>query len=174
MGQMSRFREEQKGLIRERTEVPENTDTFSGMVVNDMRCQLKSCHKCGGDLVLDGDEWRCWQCGQYYYPRPARVELPARSSESESSNGKFEATASSGHRQPRRRSPRHVNSLIMAKVRSDDRWWQKNREVVSHLDEGRTVKEISVLVGRGERQIRIIRERLNELRASKVAQAASG
>ena len=62
----------------------------------------------------------------------------------------------------------------MAKVRSDDRWWQKNREVVSHLDEGRTVKEISVLVGRGERQIRIIRERLNELRASKVAQAASG
>ena len=123
---------------------------------------------------MDGDEWRCWQCGQYYYPRPARVELPPRPSERERSTGQFAPTASSGRRQPRRRSPRHVNSLIMAKVRSDDRWWQKNREVVSYLDEGRTVKEISVLVGRGERQIRIIRERLNELRAPKTAQVAPG
>ena len=139
-----------------------------------MRCQLKSCHKCGGDLVLDGDEWRCWQCGQYYYPRPARVDLPARPSQRERSTGEFSASASGGRRQPRRRSPRHVNSLIMAKVRSDDRWWQKNREVVSYLDEGHSVKEISALVGRGERQIRVIRERLNELRTPKTAQAVSG
>ena len=139
-----------------------------------MRCQLKSCHKCGGDLVLDGDEWRCWQCGQYYYPKPALAELPARPSEREHLTGKFGATASSGRRQSRGRSPRHVNSLIMAKVRSDDRWWQKNREVVRYLDEGRTVKEISGLVDRGERQIRVIRERLNDLRSSKAAQAASG
>lgn len=139
-----------------------------------MRCHLKSCHKCGGDLVLDGDEWRCWQCGQYYYPRPARVESPPRPSERELLNGKFVVTASSARRQTRRRSPRHVNSLITAKVRSDDRWWQKNREVVHYLDEGHTVKEISRLVGRGERQIRVIRERLNDLRASKTAQAASG
>ena len=158
--------------MEERTEVPENPDTVSGKGVNRMRCQLKSCHKCGGDLVLDGDEWRCWQCGQYYYPRPARVELSDRPTERHST-GNFAVPASSGRRQPRRRSPRHVNSLIMAKVRSDDRWWKKNREVVSHLDQGRTVKEISVLVGRGERQIRIIRERLNELRAPKAAQVAT-
>ena len=37
-----------------------------------MFCQLKNCRKCLGDLVLDGDEWRCWQCGHYYYPRPER------------------------------------------------------------------------------------------------------
>lgn len=139
-----------------------------------MKCKLKSCHKCGGDLVLDGEEWRCWQCGQYYYPRPTRVELSARPSERERSTGKLAASASSERRQPRRRSPRNVNSLIMAKVRSDDRWWRKNGEVVSYLDLGHTVKEISVLVGRGERQIRVIRERLNELRAPKVAKAASG
>ena len=139
-----------------------------------MRCQLKSCHKCAWDLVLDGDEWRCWQCGQYYYPKPARVELPARTSQRERLTDQFAATASSGRRQPRRRSPRNVNSLIMAKVRSDDRWWQKNREIVRYLDEGRTVKEISGLVSRGEQQIRVVRERLNDLRASKAAQVASG
>ena len=139
-----------------------------------MRCQLKSCHKCGGDLVLDGDEWRCWQCGQYYYPKPARVELPARPSGRERLNCTFGASASGARLQPRRRSPRHVNSLIMAKDRSDDRWWQKNREIIRHLDEGRTVKEISELVGRGERQIRVVRERLNDLRSSKAAQVATG
>ena len=139
-----------------------------------MRCQLKSCHKCGGDLVLDGEEWRCWQCGQYYYPKPARVELPARPSERERLPSQFAATASSARRRPLRRSPRHVNSLIMAKVRSDDRWWQKNREIVRYLDEGRKVREISGLVGMGERQIRVIRERLNDLRASKTAPVASG
>lgn len=139
-----------------------------------MRCQLKSCHKCGGDLILDGDEWRCWQCGQYYYSGPAGVELPAPPSERERLTGKFAATASNGRRQPRRRAPRNVNSLIMAKDRSDDRWWQKNREVVHYLDEGHTVKEISGLVGQGERQIRVIRERLRDLRASKAAQVASG
>ncbi len=139
-----------------------------------MRCHLKSCHKCGGDLVLDGDEWRCWQCGQYYYPKPARVELPACPSAHEGLNGKFAATASNGQSQSRRRSPRDVNSLIRAKVRSDDRWWQKNRGIVQYLDEGRTIKEISGLIGRGERQIRIVRERLNDLRASNAAPVASG
>ena len=79
-----------------------------------MRCQLKSCHKCGGDLVLDEDEWRCWQCGQYYYPNPARVDLPPRITGQERSKGEFTAMASSGRRGSRNRSPRHVNSLIMA------------------------------------------------------------
>lgn len=28
---------------------------------------LKACVKCGGDLVLDEGDWRCLQCGSYYY-----------------------------------------------------------------------------------------------------------
>jgi hypothetical protein len=28
---------------------------------------LKACLKCGGDLVLDEGDWRCLQCGTYYY-----------------------------------------------------------------------------------------------------------
>ena len=31
--------------------------------------KLKCCGKCEGDLTLDGDEWRCLQCGTYYYPQ---------------------------------------------------------------------------------------------------------
>ena len=42
-----------------------------------MLFRLNSCPKCGGDFVLDGDEWRCWQCGRYY-PKLSAVELPAR------------------------------------------------------------------------------------------------
>ena len=100
--------------------------------------------------------------------------MPARPSKRESFTDHFAATVSGGRRQPRRRSPRNVNSLIMAKVRSDDRWWQKNQEIVRYLNEGRTVKEIAGLVSRGERQIRVVRERLNDLRASKASQFASG
>lgn len=29
---------------------------------------LACCPKCQGDLVLDEGDWRCMQCGTYYYP----------------------------------------------------------------------------------------------------------
>lgn len=61
---------------------------------------------------------------------------------------------------------RSINSLIASTSRSEFRWWYKNREVIAFLDEGRTVKEIASLINRGQRQIRVIRERLNDLRDS--------
>lgn len=64
----------------------------------------------------------------------------------------------------RRRSVRGINSVISSTNRSEARWWNKNLDVIKYLDEGRTVKEIARLINRGQRQIRIIRERLNELR----------
>ena len=39
-----------------------------------MLYKLKCCGKCDGDLTLDGDEWRCFQCGTYYYPQSGVVE----------------------------------------------------------------------------------------------------
>jgi hypothetical protein len=33
-----------------------------------MLWKFKSCGKCGGDLILETDEWRCVHCGRYYYP----------------------------------------------------------------------------------------------------------
>ena len=40
-----------------------------------MLYKLKCCGKCNGDLTLGGDEWRCLQCGKYYYPRFSLVGL---------------------------------------------------------------------------------------------------
>jgi len=58
------------------------------------------------------------------------------------------------------------NSRIVARDRSDSRWWERNRDVVKYLDQGLSVREISILVSHGERQVRIIRERLHDLRTN--------
>ena len=129
-----------------------------------MLCQLKSCSKCRGDLVLDGDEWRCWQCGQYYYPRRSvetlRDLLLETRHEPITTSSQPIFPQSQETRRRATRSLRGVNSRIAARDRSDRRWWLKNMEIVRHLDEGKSVKEISSLVGRGQRQVRIVRERL--------------
>ncbi len=136
---------------------------MAGPGVSRMLCKFKSCRKCGGDLVLDDDEWRCWQCGRYYYPLlpptdfrvvadpPVRVLVPVG------------RTVNVGFRRGRR-SARDINSVISAKVRSEILWWSRNRETIRLLDEGRSVREIAAQLGRGSRQIRIVRERLNDLR----------
>ena len=121
--------------------------------------------------MLDGDEWRCWQCGQYYYPIAAVLDLPEEPKESDSLST---CEAGDRPRQRAKRAPRNINSLIMAKDRSDRRWWRRNKELIQHLDEGRTIREISVLLARGERQIRVVRERLHDLRAGKQGEPSVG
>ena len=98
-----------------------------------MLCLLKNCRKCSGDLILDGDEWRCWQCGQYYYPMsesPDMLEEPP--------NPEMVAAGGEGvlgeTRTRVRRSPQNLNSRIIARDRSDNRWWDRNRDVVKYLD----------------------------------------
>ena len=29
--------------------------------------ELRGCHKCQGDLYLEDLDWKCLQCGRYYY-----------------------------------------------------------------------------------------------------------
>jgi len=138
-----------------------------------MHCQLKCCTKCQGDLVSDGDEWRCWQCGQYYYPRRSPEAL--RDLLQETQRERIGVPSQSGGYKtpiPRRhaaRTLRDVNSRISSRDRSDRRWWLRNMEIVRHLDDGKSVKEISSLVGRGQRQIRIVRERLYDMRSAGAA-----
>jgi len=118
---------------------------------------------CNGDLVLDGDEWRCFQCARYYYPRPAALDFLFESgaSEAPSCNGEEPEQA---RRRRRGRAPRSINSVIAAKTRSDRRWRVRNGEIIRHLEEGRSVAETALLMGRGQRQIRTVRERLKDLR----------
>ena len=73
-----------------------------------------------------------------------------------------------------RRSPRNLNSRIVARDRSDSRWWKRNRDVVKYLDQGLSVREISNLMSHGERQVRIIRERLHDLRTNNLEGEALG
>jgi hypothetical protein len=129
--------------------------------VTTVLCLLKNCGKCGGDLLLDGDEWRCWQCGRYYYPKS---DLPNPDA---ANPDLLDVREGSQRRQRVRRAPRNTNSRIMARIRSEHRWWLRNQDVIQHLDKGLSVREIALRVNLGERQIRIIRERLNDLRTAK-------
>ena len=131
-----------------------------------MLCLLKTCPKCNGDLVLDGDELRCWQCGQYYYPKPGLLDMPEEPPDPDLIAKDCEPGAASRGRPQMRRAPRNINSRIMSRDRSDHRWWVRNREIIRYLDQGLGVRVVSELVRRGERQIRIIRERLHDLRDS--------
>ena len=95
--------------------------------------------------MLDGDEWRCWQCGQYYYPMsesPDMLEEPLKP-ETVAAEGK----GILGEIRTRvRRSPRNLNSRIIARDRGDNRWWDRNRYVVKYLGQGLSVRELSGLV----------------------------
>ena len=123
--------------------------------------RFRSCRKCRGDLILDGEDWRCWQCGRYYYSTVPDTDLPTEPVVA-GHPGLAMGKSVTGPR--RQRSVRDINSVISSTIRCEARWWYKNREVIKYLDEGLTVKEIAALINRGQRQIRIIRERLTDLR----------
>jgi hypothetical protein len=65
------------------------------------------------------------------------------------------------------RELRGINTVVAAKTRSDRRWRLRNGEIILHLEEGRSVAEVALLMGRGQRQIRTVRERLKDLCDSK-------
>ena len=125
-----------------------------------MLWSLKNCRRCGGDLARDEDAWRCWRCGHYHYPpSPHPVEPP----------GEPRPAATPGDARVRRRAHggmvgRNINAVIQAKRRSRERWWADNRQIITYLDQGHSVREIAALTLRGHRQIRTVRERLADLR----------
>lgn len=131
-----------------------------------MQVLLKSCQKCNGDLIQDGDEFRCWQCGNYYYPK---IDLPELASVLPASDP--DQNPQNSPELPKRRhrrsrwAVRDINSLIVAKDRSEQRWWSRNEEMIKFLDAGNSVREIAALICKSERQVRVVREQLNDLRA---------
>ena len=128
-----------------------------------MECKFKDCAKCKGDLVLDGDEWRCWQCGTYYYPHEPVMDLPLEAQMTVHEFQDMDAEPEIRRVRARRRTMTNINSVIMAKERSESRWWSKNQDIIDRLKEGRSVRDISELVGKGQRQIRGVQERLKDI-----------
>ena len=41
-----------------------------------MAWRFKGCKICRGDLLLEDAEWRCLQCGRYYFRRNAELYEP--------------------------------------------------------------------------------------------------
>ena len=154
-----------------------------------MLCMLKNCSKCAGDLVLEDRDWRCVQCGKYYYGdtadplmtiRPGQLSADAQAATRNGSArldsrptalldtapaAHTEKAAPRGQREGYRpRSPRNLNSLVEAKAAGEAKWWERNKQVIDYLEQGLSVGAISLLTARGPRQIRIVRERLADLR----------
>lgn len=73
-----------------------------------MLLNLGSCRKCNGDLVNEGDEWRCLQCGTYYYPQAQSPPEPAAN-----------------------RKPWGINASIRATQSSEARWRSSNRDIIA-------------------------------------------
>lgn len=73
--------------------------------------------------------------------------------------------ASDRKRQFAHRTPRHQNPAVSTTRTNEKMWWVKNQQVIFHLDQGKKVREIAEIVGLGPRQIRVVRERLRDLRS---------
>lgn len=145
-------------------------------------CFLKGCTKCHGDLVFDDGDWRCWQCGHYYYSGgvPSADELKNEwvdgvndpGQPDPTSDGSTDHVNGPGHpKRGRRRGygarySRSIDAVIRAKQASDEKWWARNRQIIEYIDQGLSIREIARLADRGERQIRVVRERLYDLRAA--------
>ena len=44
---------------------------------------------------------------------------------------------------------RQINAVIRGMELGEERWWHRNRNVIAYLDEGRSVREISILTQQG-------------------------
>ena len=124
---------------------------------------MENCEKCGGAVFKDVDEWRCWQCGRCYYIKSDSMDFPEKapnmglsrttSDDDDSGNGA-------------RRAVRSINSRITARKSSDCQWWSRYLDVIRCLDQGLSIREIAIGLELGERQVRVVRQRLDDLRSS--------
>lgn len=117
-----------------------------------MLYKFKSCGKCGGDLMADGDEWCCFQCGTYYYPQNPVEDI------SQDATLALQTVDCGSHGNS---TPRRIRTDILGSPkRSEHHLLEVNQAVIDLCNEGRTVGEISEIVGTSRRQIRDIRSHL--------------
>ncbi|MDA1337538.1 MAG: hypothetical protein O3C23_02110 [bacterium] len=109
--------------------------------------QFKKCTKCQGDLLSDGDEWRCLQCGRYYYPPNTQLHPEP---------GCYGENSEVGN----------VNVRIEGHRRALVSWWERNKKIIACIDRGMSNKDIAKEVRRSPDTISKIRVELVENRAS--------
>ena len=104
--------------------------------------------------------WRC-----RYYPKISTLDLPLEPVETQRP---VTAGSSASELKPPeiRRSARHLNPVVADTTSNEERWRNKNQPVIRHLGQGLKVREIANIVGRGLRQIRVIQERLRDIRSA--------
>ena len=130
-----------------------------------MLCRLKSCVWCNGDMIIEEDIWKCFQCGRFDYLAASAVDVQAREPGPPISRAADRVTRKKRYEV---RSDRNMNLVIRAHRNSEERWWARNQDIIFYLTEGRSTREIAAISNRGERQIRVIRERLADLRNAAV------
>lgn len=128
--------------------------------------RFKSCGKCGGDLKLDLDEWSCFQCGHIYYLERSATELELLLEDVKTSTSSQDSDGPGSSNHKRRITARRLDPSIVASRLDEKAWWSKNHQVIHLLDQGKKVQEIAAIVGKGDRQIRVVRERLRDLRSA--------
>ena len=156
-----------------------------------MLCRLKNCGKCGGDLVLDEADWRCVQCAQYYYGDTGeRLDLSSNGrsiadpqgpeqngisdsklalAEPQPANDPAHGGESNGRKGRGRygsRSSKSIDSFVQAKGARETGWLDRNKDIIEYLEKGLSTREISQITDRGLRHVRMVRERLAEVRAA--------
>jgi len=128
-----------------------------------MMYRLKSCQICRGDLALDADEWRCLQCGRYYYVEPALKTALESTVASPAETAQFRNGPVIQRRHPRQpggMASNNLNPLIEARESREREWKARNEAVIHYLDRGYKVSEISARTGLSPRNIRSVRDRL--------------
>lgn len=118
---------------------PGNLDNHQDKASVIMYMNLGSCLKCKGGLVHEGDEWRCLQCGKYYYLQSLQA---------------LEQVAV--------RKTWGINASIQATQSSEARWRPSKHEIIDHLTADRTTREISNLTRHSPRRVQSVRERLSQ------------
>ena len=127
-----------------------------------MAWRFKACGTCAGDLSLEEDEWRCWQCGRYHYVGVQRPRhLLQEAGDERRTKGARRLRGSYGGL-----GGVNINAMLRSRKLGEQRWWHRNRLVIAYLEEGRSVREISILTQHGPRQIRVIRERWADMKVA--------
>ena len=117
----------------------QNIANHLGRTRDKLLLNLGSCHKCKGDLVYEGDEWRCLQCGKYYYPK---------THQSLQAEGRHKTWG--------------INASIRSTQVSEARWESSNREIIDHLSAGRSPREIASLTDLSLRRVRSVKDRMRQ------------